>query len=126
MSYDVFFQGFNAGESSGSGAAEMRAILSPHVDRQEHSFLHISYGDGEADVYLGDDGMMANHITGREPWDLLLRGAQAANWVIMPVDAPVFLTAPGQREQLPEGLGDVAVDVESGAELVSLIEGNAS
>lgn len=126
MSYDVFFQGFNAGESSGSGAAEMRAVLAPHADRQEQSFLHVRYGDGEADVYLEDDGMLAHHITGREPWDLLVRGAQAANWVIMPMDAPVFLTAPGQREQLPEGLSEEAVDLESGAELVSLIEGNAS
>ena len=123
MSYDVFFQGFNAGESSGKGGAETRAVLAPHADRQEHSFLHIRYGDGEADVYLEDDGMMANHITGREPWDLLLRGAQAANWVIMPLDAPVFLTAPGQREQLPHGLGDEAVDVESGAQVATMIEG---
>jgi hypothetical protein len=45
-------------------------------------------GDGEADIYLHDAGMMANHIEGRDRWDLLVQGAKAANWVIIPVGCP--------------------------------------
>jgi hypothetical protein len=27
--------------------------------------------------------MLANHISGNDPWDLLVHGARAANWVII-------------------------------------------
>jgi hypothetical protein len=65
---------------------------------------------------------MANHISGRDPWDLLLRGAETANWVIMPLDCPTCLTQPGQREELPEELHDDVVVVETGADLRAVIE----
>ena len=78
-------------------------------------------GDGQADVYMSDDGMMANHISGNDPWDVLVKGATAANWVILPLDAPVCLTAPGQLEELPEDLGDVVVTVDDGADLLAVI-----
>ena len=122
MSFDVFFQGFVAGALSERGGAEMRQVLAPHVTERSASFLRLRVGDGEADVYLNDDGMMANHISGRDPWDLLLRGAQAANWVIMPLDCPTCLTQPGQREELPEELQDDVVVVESAADLRAVIE----
>lgn len=32
------------------------------------SFLRVRFGDGEADVYLNDAGMMANEVSGRDPW----------------------------------------------------------
>jgi len=67
----------------------MRNVLAPYIKRQEprHSFLEIEVGDGTADVYLDDDGMMANHITGQDPWDLLVTGAAVAGWVVLPVGA---------------------------------------
>lgn len=122
MSFDVFFQGFIAGESSERGGAEMRQVLAPHVTERSGSFLRVRAGDGKADVHLNDDGMMANGISGRDPWDLLLRGAQAANWVIMPLDCPTCLTQPGQREDLPEELQDDVVVVETAADLRAVIE----
>lgn len=122
MSLDVFFQGFIAGESSERGGTEMRAVLAPHVIEEDASFLRIRVGDGEADVYLRDDGMMANHVSGQDPWDLLVKGAQAANWVIMPLDLPTCLTQPGQRGELPEGLDDDVVVVETGSDLRAVIE----
>ena len=72
MSVDVFFQGFSAGQSSGHGGLEMREVLEPHVAESDGSFPRIQVGDGEADIYLRDDGMMANHISGVGPWDLLV------------------------------------------------------
>lgn len=122
MSFDVFFQGFVAGESSGRGGVEMRGVLAPHVVEENETFLRVHFGDGAADVYLSDDGMVANHITGRDPWDLLVRGAAAANWAIMTLDLPTCLTAPGQAENLPAGLDQEVALVETGSDLLALIE----
>jgi hypothetical protein len=85
VSFDVFFQGFLAGESSAHGGTQMREVLAPHISGQDGTFLRVRVGDGEADVYLSDSGMMANHISSRDPWDLLVQGARAANSVIIPV-----------------------------------------
>ena len=122
MSLDVFFQGFIAGESSERGGAEMAGVLAPHVTHRDGDLRRIQFGDGEGDIYLSDDGMLANHNSGRDPWDLLVRGAQAANWVILPLDCPTCLTAPGQREELPEGLDSDIVWVETGADLLAVVE----
>jgi len=100
----------------------MAKVLGPYVTDSRGSFKQLRYGDGGADVYLSDDSMMANHISGKDVWDLLLQGAQAANWVIMPMDCPTCLTAPGQLEQLPEGLEENVVGVATGAELRAVIE----
>jgi hypothetical protein len=122
VSFDVYFQGFIAGESSERGGAEMAGVLAPHVTHRDGDLRRIRFGDGEADIYLSDDGMLANHVTGRDPWDLLVSGAQAANWVILPLDCPTCLTGPGQREELPEGLDSDLVSVETGADLLAVVE----
>lgn len=100
----------------------MLRILAPHVIEADGSFLRVRFGDGEADVYLNDDGMMANHVSDRGPWELLVEGAKAANWVIMPMGCPTCLTHPGQREELPDELGDDLAFVDGGAELLLVIE----
>ena len=124
MSFDLFFQGFVAGESSERGGAQMEGVLRPHVTASQGSFMRVEVGDGGADVYLSDDSMMANHISGQDVWDLLVRGAQAANWVILPMDCPTCLTAPGQLEQLPEGLDENTIAVTTGVELKTVIDAN--
>lgn len=121
VSYDVFFQGFAGGEIVDGGSVEMLRVLAPHTTNRSGTFIHIQVGDGEADLYLDSDGMMANHVTGTDPWELLVRGAEAANWVILPIDGPTCLTGPGQREELPEGLDDHVIFVETGADLLSAI-----
>jgi hypothetical protein len=90
---------------------------------QTGSLLHVRFGDGEADLYLSCYGMVANHVSGRDPWQLLVLGAQAADWVVLPLDRPVCLTGPGQRESLPNELGDDVVVVGSGAELLKVVSG---
>ena len=122
MSFDVFFQGFLAGASSERGGVQMREVLAPHISEEDVTFLRVRVGDGEADIYLRDDGMMANHIAGRDPWDLLVQGARAANWVIMPAGCPTCLTQSRQQEELPQGLDDEVVVVETGADLRAVIE----
>jgi hypothetical protein len=122
MPFDVFFQGFLAGESSEHGGAHMREVLAPHISEEDATFLRVRVGDGEADIYLSDGGMMANRISGRDPWHLLVQGARAANWVIIPAGCPTCLTRPGQQEELPQGLDDDVVAVETGADLLAVIE----
>jgi hypothetical protein len=82
----------------------------------------IEHGDGTADVYLDDDGMMANHIAGDGPWDLLVEGARAAGWVILPVGCATGITDEAQRSHLPAGLDEDVVLVATGADLLRAIQ----
>jgi hypothetical protein len=124
VSFDIFFQGFRGGESVPGGGDRMRAVLEPYASQQESpsNFWLVQVGDGTADVYLDDDNMMANHVSGRDPWELLFKGAQAAGWVIMPVGCPTCLTHEGQLRELPEELQEPVVAVNSGADLVAVVE----
>jgi hypothetical protein len=76
VSFDVFFQGFAHGEPTPGGGDMMRQVLQPYIEREEpeHTFLLVRIGDDAAAIYLDQDHMMANHITGERPWDLLVRG----------------------------------------------------
>ena len=124
MSFDVFFQRFRDGSGAVGGGEQMRRILEPFIVREEpdHRFVLVEYGDGSADVYLGDGGgMMANHISGERPWDLLVEGARAADWVILPVGYPTCITDESQRGHLPDGLDEDIVLVSSGDELLRVI-----
>ncbi len=116
MSFDVFFQRFRHGDAEPGGGAVMRSVLAPHVAREDpaESFSHVVFGDGAADVYLSEDSMMANHIAGEQPWDLLVEGARAAGWVVMPVGCPVLITCESDRAHLPDSLGVEAVLVLTG------------
>jgi hypothetical protein len=123
VSFDVYFQRFRDGDAEPGGRDRMRQVLEPFIAREalEVGFAQVQYGDGSADVYLDDDGMMANHISGDQPWELLVQGARAAGWVIVPVGCPTCLTDEGQRAHLPAGLDDAVVLVSTGEELLRVI-----
>lgn len=101
----------------------MRQVLQPFIVREEPEdhFALVEYGDGSAHVYLDGDGMMANHIAGERPWELLVEGARTAGWVILPVGCPVCITDNAQRRHLPEGLGEDARFVATGEDLLRVI-----
>jgi hypothetical protein len=124
VSFDVFFQRFDQGAPVPGGGSRMREVLAPYIKREEPdtSFLLIEVGDGDADVYLSNDDMMANHITGRDPWELLVKGAAAAGWVILPLGCPTCLTHEDQEHDLPDELRERVVNVRSGADLLQAIE----
>ncbi len=123
VSFDVFFQRFKDGDADEGGGEAMRRILAAHIVREEpeRNFALIEFGSGSADVYLGASDMMANHVSGDEPWDLLVDGARAAQWVILPVGCPTCITDEAQRAHLPQGLDEDVVLVTSGAELLAVI-----
>jgi hypothetical protein len=90
-------------------------------EEPEHHFALVEYGDGSADVYLDGDSMMANRISGEQPWELLVEGARAADWVILPVGCPTCITDEAQRVHLPKGLDEDVVLVSTGDELLQVI-----
>ncbi len=108
VAFDVFIQRFRDRDGEPGGGDHMRQVLEPFIVREEpeRSFMVVEAGDGSADVYLGDDGMMANHIGGVELWDLFVEGARAAGWVIIPVGCPTCITDEAQRAHLPSGLDE--------------------
>ncbi|MEQ7011348.1 hypothetical protein ABN028_34800 [Actinopolymorpha sp. B17G11] len=123
MSFDVFFQGFDDGDDGSGGDDLMRQILEPHIVRKDpaHDFAYVEYGDGDAEVYIGDGRMMATHVSGTDPWHLLVEGARAAGWVILPVGCATCLTDEAQRPHLPDELRADAVLVATGEDLLSVI-----
>ncbi|MDH2414891.1 hypothetical protein [Nocardioides sp. CER19] len=123
VSFDVFFQRFQDGRAAPGGGEAMRRALEPYIVQEdpEHRFAFVEYGDGSADVYLDDDSMMVNHVVGEKPWELLVEGARAAGWVIMPTDGPTCVTDEAQRPHLPEDLAGQVVLVGSGVDLVRVI-----
>ena len=101
----------------------MLEVLRPFIAREEpeHHFLLIECGDGSADVYLDGDGMMANHVSGIDPWELLLRWARTAGWVIFPVGCATCITDEEQRSHLPAGLDEDVALVVTGPDLLQVI-----
>jgi hypothetical protein len=123
VSFDVYFQRFKDGDAAPGGGEIMRQSLQPFIVREdpERNFALVEYGAGSIDAYLGDDSMLANHIVGDRPWDLLVEGARAAGWVILPAGCPPCITDESQRVHLPEGLDQDVVTVSSGEELLQVI-----
>lgn len=125
MSFDVFFKGFRDGEVIDQGGSAMRRVLDPYVvaEQPENDFLQLQYSDVDrADVYLDERSMMVNHVSGEFTWDLLVEGAIAAGWVIMPIGCPTCITDEAQRAHLPPGLAGEAVVVRDGDDLIEVFE----
>jgi len=123
VSFDVYFQRFKDGDKASGGGEIVRQILQPFIVREnpEQNFALVEYGDGSVDVYLDGDSMLANHVGGERPWDLLVEGARAAGWVILPVGSPTCITEEAQRFHLPEGLDQDVSFVRTGEELLQVI-----
>ena len=102
----------------------MRLVLATCIRREEPDtgFVLIEVGDGTADVYLDDNDMLANHITGRDPWDVLVRALLPPGGSSMSVGCPTCLTHEDQQQHLPDELREGAVLVWSGADLLLVIE----
>lgn len=127
VSFDVFVQRFRNGDAATADGEAVQAVFSPHVAETDgQGFARLTFGDGEADVYGFDDldsGFMANHITGREAWNILVQAAAASQLVMMPVGCPVSMTDASSFDHLPEVLrsGEVAI-VATGSQLLDLIQ----
>jgi hypothetical protein len=123
VSFDIFLQGFIDGEPTSSGSSEALEVIQAHLPHPpQNGFARIRTADGEADVYgLDSDGLMITHASGDEIWELIVKIARAARWIIMPVGCPACAVDPPMIGDLPDGLRESAVLVTSGADLRAAI-----
>lgn len=123
VSFDIFFQRFERGGAALVDMVSVRSALGPFAVSAEESFVRVATEDGGADIYglNGADGFMANHVEGRQIWDLLVEVSIATDLVIMPIGCPICLTSADQTSALPEDLRNDTVVVTSGADLLTVI-----
>lgn len=67
VSHDVFFKGSLPASQQVPVAQRVREVVTPYVIAEDEWSLTVRPGDGEADLCLSDDSMMANHISGSDP-----------------------------------------------------------
>jgi len=76
--------------------------------------------DGEGDIYGLDDndqGLVINHATGRQIWQLIVDVARAAGYAVLPVGCPVCVVDEVMIGHLPDQLRQNAVLVRDGGDL---------
>lgn len=125
MSFDVFAQRMVNGELAVADSTALHELLAPHVSatEPESDFAQLRFDDGTADLYgIGDlgSGFMVNHVTGRTAWDLLATLATRGDLTLMAPDTPPMISTEATRAHLPAGLGEEAVVVTSGAEILEV------
>lgn len=122
MSFDIFLQRFDGVETDGTA---VMSVLRPLLAREEpeHRYRAIVTADGGADVY-GDpaSGLMFNHASGVQVWDVIVDVAIAAGWVVLPVGCGTCVVNDAQRNDLPQSVPEPIVTVHSGAELIAAIK----
>ena len=121
MSFDIFLQGFVDGEAAPGDRASAIAIVTPLLAGPvSDGFGRIVTVDGEADIYgLGDSdqGLMINHVSGRQIWQLIIDVARAAGYAVLPVGGPVCVVDEVMIGHLPDELRHHAVLVRDGGDL---------
>lgn len=118
MSFDIFVQGFTAGDARDLHPTSLRVALAPYLDADR---THVRVGDDNAEIYLSETSFMVTHVEGDAIWDVLVEVARRCDLVIMPVGCPVALIDAEQRIELPHELRDSTVVVSTGAELLAAI-----
>ena len=124
MSFDIFFQAFADGDGSVGNGDAAAAVLRPVTTVRDGSFARIVTSDGGADMFgvdALDQGVMINHASGLVVWDVMYELARVGGYAIMPVGCPTCVTSEDGLCDLPEGLGDDAKVISSGADLLSVI-----
>jgi hypothetical protein len=103
---------FQAGAPAQIDSPEFWELLTGASEKppDEHGFVRLARGDGEADVYAGRQGeslesVMVNYFGGDEIMDLIVELARRADAVIIGPDLPPLLTRAEQRDQLPPDMG---------------------
>jgi hypothetical protein len=123
MSFDIFVQRFEAGDTAPADGALVRSMLAPYTVTAAGGHT-LRFRDGEADLHGFEDltrGFMVNGASGDEVWDLLWEVASRAGLTIMPVGCPSAVPAEQLLGDLPEPLGVSAAVIGSGADLKRLI-----
>ncbi|MBF0689073.1 MAG: hypothetical protein IR158_15065 [Cellulomonas sp.] len=122
MSFDVFVQRMVDGELAVTDSDALRDLIAPHVKstEPESDFALLQFDDGTADLYgIGEpgNGFMVNHVSGQQAWDLVAKLAATGDMTLMAPGVPPMICSEAARANLPEGVGESAVVVTSGADI---------
>lgn len=128
MSFDIYVQAFTNGNAASRPSDAVRALLLEHATAHDQAggFVQITYNGASADVYglpeegSALDGLMFNHVEDAA-FELIVKAAQEADAVVMPVGCAVCVTSESQLAHLPAELREVVQVVRSGAELRAAI-----
>jgi hypothetical protein len=128
MSFDLFAQGFKAGEADErhDHRDAVDAVLQPFTVTSEGGFRRTRTLDGgEADFYMsgGGAGFMVSRFSKGKTMDLIVRAAKAGGVVIVGGGIPAVLTDCSQLDQLLVDLLDPPpLLVDTGAALSGVID----
>jgi hypothetical protein len=121
VSFDIFLQGFVGGDGAPGDRAAAIAIVAPLLAGPvSDGFGRIVTADGEADIYGladNDQGLMINHASGRQIWQLIVDVARAAGYAVLPVGCPVCVVDDAMIGHLPDELRQDALLVLDGGDL---------
>lgn len=124
VAFDIFLQGFQGGDAADVEADVIRRLVDPLVIQTRAGFVRIQTGDGEADIYGYDNpasGLVVNHASGDEVWDLLVELARSAELVVMPVGTSVCVASETMIDELPAELRHDVTVVRTGADLLKVV-----
>lgn len=125
MSFDIFLQGFRDGDGTPGDRAAAIAIITPLLAGPvSDGFGRIVTKDGEADIYDladADEGLMVNHASGRQIWQVIVDVARAARYVVLPVGCPACVVDEAVIGHLPVELREDTVLVHDGGDLERVV-----
>jgi hypothetical protein len=131
MSFDVFVQRFEAGESATLDPTVALAALQDGEcsvsGATEDGFSRVETTDGGADVYgisMGSQALMVNHIEGAQAWEAVWEIAHALGATVLPVGAPPIVTRDIDLEHLPPELRHECVVVTNSAKFMQTATGS--
>jgi hypothetical protein len=125
VSFDIFLQGFCDGDGTPGDQAAAIAIITPLLAGPiSGGYGRIVTADGEADLYgLGDsdEGLMVNHASGHQIWQVIVDIARGAGFVVLPVGCPACVVDEVTIGHLPDELREAAVLVHDGGDLEGVV-----
>jgi hypothetical protein len=125
VSFDVFLQRFRNGGSAEADRELLSKFLRPYLVDSGHGFHDLRFGDGHAALFGYEDlgsGFMVNHLSGKEAWNFLVQVAMEASLTILATGCPAVVPRRDLIEHLPDELGEAAVVIDCGADLLRLVE----
>jgi hypothetical protein len=125
VSFDIFLRRFEGGEAARADEAAVLGVLAPLIEERGDGWARLCTTDGDADVYRMDDpasGLMVNHASGREIWNVLFELGRAAGFAVMPVGCGTFVISEVALSDLPDGVPEPIAVLTSGDELLRAIE----
>jgi hypothetical protein len=125
VSFDVFLQRFEGGAAVDHDESAVVHVLGPLIQERGDGWARLGTSDGGADVYGIHDptsGLMVNHASGHEIWNVLFKVGRAAGLAAMPLGRGTFVFSEDALSDLPDGVPEPITILTSGDELLRAVE----